>query len=70
MIKISQWWENHGRTNTSLARKKEIQKSRAARVTVLDLSRKVNHLSEFEIHQVLSVSPEYVSQLASCCKHN
>ena len=42
MIRISQWRE---RINTSVGRKKEIQKSRTVRVTVKDLSRKVNHLS-------------------------
>ena len=39
-----QWMENHYRTNTSLRRMKEIQKSRSVRVTVMDPSRKVNHL--------------------------
>ena len=44
-IRISQWRENHCRTNTSVRRKK-IQKSRTLRVTVADPSRKVNHLSK------------------------
>ena len=46
MIRIFQWREGHSRTNTSLRRKKEIQKSRTVRVTIWDLSRKVNHLSK------------------------
>ena len=45
MIRISQWRESHCKTNTSIRRKKEIQKSRTVRITVRDLSRKVNHLS-------------------------
>ena len=45
-IRISQWRGSHCRTNTSIIRKKEIQKSRAVRVTVRDLSRKINHLSK------------------------
>ena len=43
MIRISQWRESHCRTNTSVRRKKEIQKSRTVRVTVRDSSRKVNN---------------------------
>ena len=46
MIRISQWREGHCRTNTSVRRKKEIQKSRTMRITVWDLSRKVKHLSK------------------------
>ena len=46
MIRISQWRESHCRTNTNVRRKKEIQKSRTMRITVLDPSRKVNHLSK------------------------
>ena len=46
MIRISQWRESHCRTNTSIRRKKQIQKSRTMRITVWDLSRKVNHLSK------------------------
>ena len=46
MIRISQWREGHCRTKTSIRRKKEIQKSRTARVTVKDSSRKVNYLSK------------------------
>ena len=46
MIKISQWRESQCRTNTSARRKKQIKKSRTTRVTVRDLSRKVNHLSK------------------------
>ena len=45
MIRISQWRESHWRTNTSVRRKKEIQRSRTVRVTVRDSIRKVNHLS-------------------------
>ena len=45
MIRISQWRESHCRTNTSLRRKKEIQKSRT--FTVRDPSRKVSHLNKF-----------------------
>ena len=33
-------------TNTSVRRKKEIQKRRTVRITVRDLSRKVNYLSK------------------------
>ena len=46
MIRISQWREGHCRTNTSVRRKKEIQKSRTVRIIVWDPSRKVNHLSK------------------------
>ena len=46
MIRISQWREGHYRTNTSVRRKKEIQKSRTVRIIVWDPSRKVNHLSK------------------------
>ena len=46
MIRIYQWRESHCRTNTSIRRKKEIQKSRTMRITVWDLSRKVNHLTK------------------------
>ena len=45
-IRISQCRESHGRTNTSVRRKKEIQKSRTVRVTVRDPSRKVNYLNK------------------------
>ena len=45
-IRISQWKESHCRTNTSVRRKKEIQKSRTMRITVWDPSRKFNHLSK------------------------
>ena len=57
MIRISQWRESHCRTNTSIRRKKEIQKSRTVRITVWDLSRKVNHLSKV-VWDYLSVPPE------------
>ena len=55
MIRISLWMESHWRTNISVRRKKEIQKSRT--VTVRDPSRKVNHLSNIirsynRVHQV------------------
>ena len=46
MIRISQWRESHCRTNTSVRRKKDIQKSKTVRATVIDPSRKVNHLSK------------------------
>ena len=46
MIRISQWRESHCRTNTSVRRKKEIQKSRTVRVTVRDVRRKVNHMTK------------------------
>ena len=46
MIRISEWRKSHCRTNTSVRRKKQIQKSRTARTTVRDASRKVNHLSK------------------------
>ena len=46
MIIISQCRESHWRVNTSIRRKKEIQKSRAMRITVWDPSKKVNHLSK------------------------
>ena len=46
MIRIYQWRESHCRANTSVRRKKEIQKSRTMRITVWDPSRKVNHLSK------------------------
>ena len=38
MIRISQWRENHCRTNTSVRRKKEIQKSRTVRVKIRKLT--------------------------------
>ena len=46
MIRISEWRKSHCRTNTSVRRKKQIQKSRTARTKVRDASRKVNHLSK------------------------
>ena len=46
MIRISQWRESYFRTNTSVRRKKEIQKSRTMRIAVWDSSRKGNHLSK------------------------
>ena len=45
-ISVLQWRESHCGPNTSVRRKKEIQKSRTVRVTVRDLGRKVNHLSK------------------------
>ena len=68
MIKISQWRESHCRTNTSVKRKKYIQKSMTVRVTVRDSSRKVNYLSKvvwdynkvyqvYQFHQNRSASP-------------
>ena len=38
--------ESYCRTNTSIKRKKKIQKSRTMRISVCDPSRKVNHLSK------------------------
>ena len=38
--------KSHCRTNTSIRRKKEIQKSSTVRITVWDPSKKVNHLSK------------------------
>ena len=46
MIIISQCKESHCRKNTSVRRKKELQKSRTVRITVRDASWKVNHLSK------------------------
>ena len=46
MIRISQWRESNCRTNTSIRRMKEIQKSRTMRIRVWDPSRKVNYLSK------------------------
>ena len=46
MIRISLWQESHCRTNTSIRRNKEIQKSSTVRITVRDPSRKGNHLSK------------------------
>ena len=46
MIRIFRWRESHCRTNTSIRRKKEIQKIRTMRITVWDPSMKVNHLSK------------------------
>ena len=46
MTRITQWRERHCGTNTSIRRKKEIQKIRTVRVTGWDPSRKVNHLSK------------------------
>ena len=46
MIRISRRTESHCRTNTSVRRKKWIQKSSTIRITVWDLSRKVKQLSK------------------------
>ena len=46
MIRISRWTESHCRTNTSVRRKKWIQKGRTMGITVWNPSRKVNHLSK------------------------
>ena len=46
MIRISEWRESHCGTNTSVRRKKEIQKSRTMRITVWNPSRKNNHLGK------------------------
>ena len=63
--------ESHCRTNTSIKRKKEIQKSRTVRVTVRDPSRKVYHMSRviwdfynfYRLFQVYEFYPEYVASL-------
>ena len=46
MIRIHQWWESQCRANSNVSRKKWILKSRTVRVTVRDLTRKVNYLSK------------------------
>ena len=46
MIRISKWRESHCRTNASVRRKKQIQKSKTVTVTVRDPSRKVKYLSK------------------------
>ena len=46
MIRISQWKESQYRTNTSIRRMIQIQKSRTMRITVWDLSRKVSNMSK------------------------
>ena len=46
IIRISQWRESHCKTNTNIRRNKWIQKSKTLRLTVRDLSRKVNHFSK------------------------
>ena len=46
LIRISKWRESHCSTNTSIKRKKQIQKGRTVRITVWYLSRKVKHLSK------------------------
>ena len=46
MVRVSQWTENHCRSNTSVRRKKETQKSRNVNVRVRDTCRKVNYLSK------------------------
>ena len=45
-IRISQWRKSQCRTNPSVRGKKQIQKNRTVRITVRDLSRKVNHVSK------------------------
>ena len=67
MIRICQWRESHCRANISTRIKKEIHKSRTVRVTVRDLGRKVNHISEvnwdrkiyqvYQFHQNRLASP-------------
>ena len=44
MIRISLWRESLCKTVTSFRRKKKIQKSSTMKITVWDLSGKVNHL--------------------------
>ena len=52
MIRISLWRESHCKTNTSVRRKKWIQKSRTMRIQVWDPSRKVTiWVRSFEIYQ-------------------
>ena len=51
--------ESHCRSNTSIRRKKEIQKYRTVRITAWDPSRKVNHLIKVVWDSPsLSVPPE------------
>ena len=57
MIRISQWRENHCRTNTSVRRNKSIQNGKTVRVTARDPLRKVNHLSKIIwVHITRSIS--------------
>ena len=51
MIRISQWRESRFRTNTSVRKKEEIQKSRTMRITVWDPNMKANHLSKVICHR-------------------
>ena len=46
MIRISRWSVRHYRTNNSVIRNKKNQKSRIVRVTITNMSRKVNHLNK------------------------
>ena len=69
MIRISQWRESLRRTNTSIRRKKQIQKTRTVKDTIWDLRKKVNHLikviwdgKNYKSSPVLPVLPEQVSQ--------
>ena len=59
LIRIFHWREHHWRTNTSVGRKKWIQKNRTTRVAVRDPNRKVKYLSKIiwdrkiiTVHQV------------------
>ena len=68
MIRISQWRKSHCRTNTSVRRKKEIQKSRSVRVKVTDSSRKVNYLSkviwDYSNHfQIIKIIAEFTRSI-------
>ena len=69
MIRTFRWRESHCRTNTSIRRKKEIQKSRTVRITVWILvGRLTIWVRSFDIEKLyqnspdLSGPPEYVSQ--------
>ena len=64
MIRISQWRESHCRTNTSVRRKKEIQKSRTMRITVWDPRRKVNYLSKV-IWDIIITITEFTMSISS-----
>ena len=55
MIRIPHLGESHCKTNTSIRRKKKIQKSTPVRIRVSDPSRKVNHL--YCIFLILLVIP-------------
>ena len=69
MIMISQWRSSHCITNTSVRKKKEIEKSRTMRVTVIVPSRKVNNHSKvvWDYNNVPQVYQCHQNWLASPC---